>query len=92
MEISYSQNNTQVKNSYLLSTKNAIREEVEEIIDYRKLTKRPVTRSVNSYVREWRGHNKLYKWNIARSHTKDVDLNENNNIIEELLWLILGGI
>ena len=92
MEINYSQNNTQVKNSYLLSTKNAIREEVEEIVDYRKITKRPVTRSINSYVREWRGHNRLYKWGIARSHTRDVDLNENNNIIEELLWLILGGI
>lgn len=92
MEVNYSQNNTQVKNSYLLSTKNAIREEVEEIVDYRKITKRPVTRSINSYVREWRGHNRLYKWGIARSHTRDVDLNENNNIIEELLWLILGGV
>lgn len=92
MEVNYSQNNTQVKNSYLLSTTKAIREEVEEIVDYRKMTKRPVTRSINSYVREWRGHNRLYKWGIARSHTRDVDLNENNNIIEELLWLILGGI
>ncbi len=92
MEINYSQNNTQVKNSYLLSTKNAIREEVEEIVDYRKMTKRPVTRSINSYVREWRGHNRLYNWGLFRNHTRDVDLNENNNIIEELLWLILGGI
>jgi len=92
MEVNYSQNNTQVKNSYLLSTTNAIREEVEEIVDYRKMTKRPVTRSINSYVREWRGHNRLYKWGLFKNHTRDVDLNENNNIIEELLWLILGGI
>lgn len=92
MEVNYSQNNTQVKNSYLLSTTKAIKEEVEEIVDYRKMTKRPVTRSINSYVREWRGHNRLYKWGIARNHTRDVDLNENNNIIEELLWLILGGV
>ena len=81
-----------MRNTRYYGNKLAIREEVEEIVDYRKITKRPVTRSINSYVREWRGHNRLYKWGIARSHTRDVDLNENNNIIEELLWLILGGI
>ena len=92
MNISYSMTNTHVENSYLLTTRKAIKEQVEEIIDYRNVTKRLVTRSINSYVREWRGHNRLYNWNIARSHTKDVDLNENNSIFEELAWLIIGGI
>ena len=34
-------------------------------------------RSVNSYVREWRAHNLLYKWKIKVSSTKDSDLNVN---------------
>ena len=92
MTISYSMTNTHVENSYLLTTQKAIREQVKEILEYRNITKRPVTRSINSYVREWRGHNRLYKWDIARSHTKDVDLNENNSIFEEIIWLIIGGI
>lgn len=33
--------------------------------------------NVNSMIREWRAHNLLYALGIARSHTKDVDLNEN---------------
>ena len=92
MEIKYEPNNTKVINSFLLTTKKAIREEVEWIIENRLACGYEVSRTANSYIREWRGHNKLYKWNIARSHTRDVDLNENNSIIEEIIWLIIGGI
>ena len=89
---SYNKYNTHVKNSYMLTTKKAIRVEVEWIIQARKMRKLPVTRSVNSYIREWRGHNKLYKLGLFKSRTKDVDLEENQNILLKIVWLILGGI
>lgn len=91
MEIEYSAKNTKVINSYLLTTKKAIREEVEWIIENRLARGYEVSRTANSYIREWRGHNRLYKWNIARNHTKDVDLQEPSSLLNELIWLILGG-
>lgn len=90
MQIIYSPNNTKIINSYLLSTRKAIKEEVEWIIENRKARNYKVSRTTNSYVREWLGHNRLYKWGYKRDHTKDVDLNENNGIFEEILWMILS--
>lgn len=90
MEINYSPYNTKVINSYLLSTTKAIKEEVEWIKENRKARGYKVNRTTNSYVREWKGHNRLYKWNIRRSHTKDVDLNEEQNLFEKIIWLIIG--
>ena len=99
IEPSYSKDNTHVKNSYMLTTKKAIRDEVDWIIIGRKARKLPVTRSANSYVREWRGHNRLYKRGILPSHTKEVDLEEYIGFIGKVkglflsvVWLILGGI
>lgn len=91
MQIIYSPNNTKVINSYLLSTRKAIKEEVEWIKENRIARNYKVNRTTNSYVREWLGHNRLYKWNIARSHTRDVDMEENMSIFMELVWLLLGG-
>lgn len=99
IEPSYSKDNTHVRNSYMLTTKKAIRDEVDWIIIGRKARKLPVTRSANSYVREWRGHNRLYKLGLYKSHTKDVDLEEYIKakdkilgIFKAIIWLILGGI
>lgn len=99
MKIDYSVKNTHIENSYLITTRKAIKEEVEEIKSYREMTKRPVSRSTGSYIREWKGHNRLYKWNIKRDHTKDIDLEERitmrakvKGMFLEVVWLILGGI
>ena len=99
IEPSYNKNNTHVKNSYMLITKKAIKKEVKWIIEARKLREYPVTRSANSYVREWRGHNRLYNKGLFRSHTKEVDLEEYigvlgkiKGIFLEVVWLVLGGI
>lgn len=95
----YSKDNTHVTNSYMLTSRNGIKKEVEWIIEARKLREYPVTRSVNSYIREWRGHNRLYKLGLYKSHTKDVDLEERITILGkikgiflEVVWFILGGI
>ena len=90
-DISYSKTNTHVLNSYLINDKNLIKEYVLKIIDERKKLNYPVTRTPESYVREWIGHNKLYKIGIVRSRTKDVDLNENNTFYAELVWKLIGG-
>lgn len=89
VEITYSENNTHIVDSYKAKDINL---EVMEIIRERNRRKLPVTRSFESYVREWRGHNRLYYLHLFRSHTKDVDLDENMSMFWELIWLIIGGI
>lgn len=90
MKVSYTKENTHIEDSYQIKLKKSMENEIEWIKECRKARKYPVTRSTNSYVREWKGHNNLYNLGLFRSHTKDVDLNENNSIIEELIWLIIG--
>lgn len=87
MEITYSENNTHVVDSYKVID---IGLEVGCIMRERYLRKLPVTRTFESYVREWRGHNRLYYLHLFRSHTKDVDLDENMPMFWELVWLIIG--
>ena len=87
MMISYSENNTHVEDSYKIIDIDLV---VSYIMGERFIKNLPITRSFESYVREWKGHNNLYNIGLFRSHTKDVDLNENNSIIEEVIWLIIG--
>lgn len=89
MIIEYSENNTHVVDSYKAEDINL---EVSYIIRERHLRHLKVTRSFESYVREWKGHNRLYYLHLFRSHTKDVDLDEDMSMLWELIWLILGGI
>lgn len=90
--IDYHKENTHIENSYLLTTRKAIREEVETIIFVREAKRYPVRKHKSSYVNEWKGHNRLYNMGLFRNHTKDVDLQEKETIFEKIVWLILGGI
>jgi len=92
IEASYSVDNTHIKNSYMVKTRKIIREETIRIMNERKSKGYDVSRSINSYAREWRGHNRLYRMGICRDRTKDADLEENTNLFINLVWLILGGI
>ena len=98
MKISYSVSNTHIEDSYLITMRKSISNEVNWIVENRKIQKLPITRSNNSYIREWKAHNRLYNKNIARSHTKDVDLEEYITIKQKIkgfflsiVWLIIGG-
>lgn len=87
MKIEYSEDNTHVVDSYKIDNINL---SVCYIIRERHLRNLKVTRSFESYVREWRGHNRLYNLHLFRSHTKDVDLDENMSMFWEVVWLIIG--
>ena len=87
MKIEYSEDNTHVVDSYKVENINL---SVGYIIRERYLRHLKVTRSFESYVREWRGHNRLYNLHLFRSHTKDVDLDENMSMFWEVVWLIIG--
>lgn len=87
MEIKYTKNCTKIYDGYKC---NDVDKLVDEIIKTRYGKKLPITRDHTSYVREIKAHNRLYKLGIARSHTKDVDLEENIAKNNELIWRIIG--
>ena len=47
-------------------------------------------RSVESWLKEWKAHNRLYKPGLYRSHTKDCDLEENEKWYRLLVYQIIG--
>lgn len=47
-------------------------------------------RTYCSLIHEWRAHNRLYRWGIFKSHTKDVDLNYPQKWYEMFIYFILG--
>ena len=49
------------------------------------------TRSIESWTKEWISHNKLYRHGLFKSHTKDVDLNEDESGFRLFIYSILGG-
>lgn len=86
-EIIYTIDNTKVIDSYKITD---IDIEVMEIIRERHRRKLPVTREFDSYVREWKAHNNMYNLHLFRSHTKDVDLEENQKLIYKIIYWIIG--
>lgn len=47
-------------------------------------------RSIFSLCNEWIAHSLLYKFGIAKSHTRDVDLEFPQLIFYTIAWTILG--
>ncbi len=47
-------------------------------------------RSLKSWIKEWKAHNRLYKLGLFKSHTKDCDLEENEKIHRLIAYQILG--
>ena len=92
IEITYTKENTHIENSYLLKTRKAIREEVGKIVFVREAKMYSTRKHKWSYVNEWVAHNRLYRLGLFKSHTKDVDLEENESLIWGVIWFILGGI
>lgn len=89
-QIIYTENNTKIIDSYKLKTNQKIEAIAYEIELTRLQKKIPQTRTIKSYVREIKAHNRLYKLGLFRSRTKDTDLEENIKKWKEILYRIIG--
>lgn len=67
--------NTKIIDSYLIPDED-LDLLVEQIIIERKNRNYDVSRTAESYKREIKVHNRLYKLHLLRNHTKDTDLEE----------------
>lgn len=87
MKIIYTKTCTKIYDSYKYDADKL----ADEIIKTRYKAKLSITRDHTSYAREIRGHDRLYKLGLFKSHTKDVDLEEQNSKLMEIIWRIIGG-
>ena len=92
VDIIYYVDNTKVTNSYLLTD-----EEIEEVaneIEYSRHSKFDWKcihlRKADSYIKEIKAHNKLYKMNYKVDHTRDTDLEEKVCKWKELAYWLIG--
>lgn len=47
-------------------------------------------RDIDSWLKEWKAHNRLYRLGLFRSHTKDCDLNEDEKFWRVFFYRIIG--
>ena len=78
-----------IEDSYTVDSRSVMRDVIK---DLKNTFSVPVltNRSTCSMVFEWVAHNNLYKLHIARSHTKDVDLEWPQKWYYSLAWFLLG--
>ena len=87
MKVEYTKKKTTIYDSYLMKN---VSKEVKEIIKERKEKGYKTNRSLNSYIRETKAHNRLYKLGLFKKHTKSTDLEENIKLWKEIAYFIIG--
>lgn len=87
IKIKYNEHNIKILNSYKIKDKYLMRFILN---DFLAITKFKSKRSVNSWIREWKSHNRLYKLGLFKSHTTDCDLEENEKKHRLLAYWFLG--
>lgn len=92
VDIIYYKDYTTVTNSYLLDDEDV--ERVATEIAYSRSCKYDwkcdYFRNEESYIREIKAHNNLYKLGLFKSHTIDTDLEEDQNIVYKLIYWLIG--
>lgn len=87
VEIQYDAANVKIINSYEIRNEKEMR---LILLQFKVRTGFKSKRSLESWIKEWKTHNKLYKLGLFRSHTKDCDLEENEKLHRLIVYEILG--
>lgn len=87
VSIEYDENNIKIIDAYKIRHKKDMR----LILKLFKInTAYYSRRTIKSWIKEWKTHNRLYKLGLFKSHTKDCDLEENEKWYRLLTYQILG--
>lgn len=87
VKIQYDSKNIHIVNSYLVNNKSKM---FTILILFKEVTKYKSKRTLKSWIREWKAHNRLYRLGLFRLHTKDCDLEENEKLYRLIAYQILG--
>lgn len=79
------ENNIHIVDSYRVKNIDSFLDKLKEAIgnDFK------YTRTLNAWSDEWYAHNLVYKFGLFRSHTKDVDLNEDEYKLAIFLYKLV---
>jgi hypothetical protein len=89
LTIDYSKTNVRIIDSYNV-TKRDMDDWIEQIKSCGETHGYRYARSNNSWRKEWKAHNMLYRWRIAPCRTKDVDFNEDESLLRRFGYFILS--
>ncbi len=85
--IIYDNKDIKIINSYKIKTE---REMIAILKTFKNRTGFQSKRTLKSWIKEWKAHNRLYKLGLFKSHTIDCDLEENEKWWRLLAYQILG--
>ena len=90
LKLNIGEQDIQIVDSYKVTKRSDIKKYISEIKT--EYSSHPVFKKISekTLIYEWCVHNLLYKLNILRSRTKDVDLNSNKTKMEIFLYRFLS--
>ena len=80
--------NIKIIDSYTIKSKKEMKKILLEILEKAPLYYKK--RSINSLIREWRFHNRLYKLGLFVSHTKDCDFESDEALYRRIFYFFFG--
>ena len=85
--IEYDAGNVRIVDSYKVKKEEDM---LEVLIWFKLKTGFRSRRSMDSWIREWKAHNRMYKLGIYRSHSRDCDLEELEKWYRRLVYWFIG--
>lgn len=85
--IEYDAGNVRIVDSYKVKKEEDM---LEVLIWFKLKTGFRSRRSMDSWIREWKAHNIMYKLGIYRSHSRDCDLEELEKWHRRLVYWFIG--
>ena len=90
IRVQYSNSNIHIFDSYKIKRKQDM-EKILSIIQCASFNRGIFySRSQNSWIREWKAHNILYKLGIKKASTQHIDLSENESVLRRFGYFILS--
>lgn len=93
VQIDYDNLNIQIKDSYRINSAIDLEIAVNDIMGsvyFKKLAAAGYTRTKKSLIREWRAHNVLYRWGIAKERTGSVDMSQHESALRRFCYFFLS--
>ena len=89
----YENLNIHIQDSYLIKDSKIVENAIENILAsvyFEKLAAAGYTRTSKSLIREWKAHNVLYRWGIAKERTGSVDMSQHESVFRRFCYFFLS--
>lgn len=87
VKIQYDAGNVRIVDSYKVKSEEKM---LNVLIQFKLKTNFKSRRQLDSWIREWKAHNRLYRLGLYLDHTKDCDLEELEKWYRLLVYWFIG--